>query len=97
VESLLAPLTDAASPWHSMAREILAYEDLREGKTATALKTYEELQADPNVPSALRTRATAMVKFLKAGGDTNFGSVAPPKPAQSPTPSSKTTGGQPVR
>ena len=97
VETLLAPLTDPTNPWHSMAREILAYEDMREGKNASALKTYEDLQSDPNVPSALRTRATAMVKFLKAGGDANFGSVAPPKSTQLSTPSSKTSGGPPVR
>jgi hypothetical protein len=91
VETLLAPLTDPTSPWHDLAQEILAYADLRAGNTAAALKTYQQLSADPNAPSALQTRVKAMVRFLNGGGAITYGHVPqPPKTAQTnpllPTP-----------
>ena len=96
VETLVAPLTDLTNPWHSMAREVLAYQDLRSGRTAEALKAYQQIAAESDAPSGLRTRAAAMSRFLKAGGDANFGSVPPPKPAQTSN-SSSTSGGPPAR
>ena len=97
VESLLAPLNDPGNPWHQLASEVLAYRDLRTGKTDTALKAYEGLEADVNAPSSLRTRAKAMVLFLKAGGDKNYGTVPQPK-LPSPAPqTAKTPAAVPVR
>jgi len=48
-----------------MAREVLAYEDLRLGRTAEALKAYERIAAESDAQSALRTRAAAMARFLE--------------------------------
>ncbi len=92
VETLLAPLTDPTSPWHYMAREILAYSDYRSGNTAAAEKQFVELAAEDKAPIGVRQRANAMATFLKAGGDKDFGSVpaevkpAPAKPDASKTP-----------
>ncbi|HEY2445148.1 MAG TPA: tetratricopeptide repeat protein [Rhizomicrobium sp.] len=93
VETLVAPLTDPTNPWHAMAREILAYEDLRWGNTADALKAYQSIAAESDTPSSLRTRAAAMARFLKAGGDANYGSL--PKPEPAPKISSSPSGGPP--
>ncbi|HEY1613513.1 MAG TPA: tetratricopeptide repeat protein [Rhizomicrobium sp.] len=81
VETLLGPLTDPANAWHLMAREILAYADLRAGESEEALREFQALAADPNAPSSLRGRTNAMTTFLKAGGDANFGKVPQPPPA----------------
>ncbi len=75
MEALLAPLTDPTSPWHSMAREILAFSDYKSGNLDAAQKEYEALAADSGAPIGVRQRANAMATFLKAGGDKNFGSV----------------------
>jgi hypothetical protein len=96
VELMLAPLSDKSNAWHQLAREVIAYEDLRSGNQAEALRAYQDIAADPDSPESLKTRADAMIQFLKAGGDANFGTVPEPKPAQtraSPTRS----GGTPVR
>jgi hypothetical protein len=81
VVSLIGPLTDSSSPWHSMAREILAYADYRAGATQAALQEYQALFNDPNAPSQLRVRCDVMATFIKAGGDKNYGTVPPPQPA----------------
>jgi hypothetical protein len=80
-----------------MAREVLAYEDLRLGRTAEALKAYERIAAESDAQSALRTRAAAMARFLKAGGDANYGSVPPPKPEKSSNASPNPSGGPPAK
>jgi hypothetical protein len=88
VMTLLGPLTDPGSAWHSLAQEILAYADLRQGNTAGALKSYQQLVADPKTPSSLHIRASAMVRFLKGGGAVTYGHVPPPpKTASSILPS----------
>ena len=81
METLLAPLTDPTSAWRYMAREILAYADYRAGKFAAAQKEYETLAAETKAPIGVRQRADAMMSFLKAGGDKDYGTVPPPKPA----------------
>jgi hypothetical protein len=88
LEGLLAPLTDPTSAWHSLAQEVLAYEDLRTGKVGQALTSYRQLASDPNAPASLHTRATAMVRFIDGGGAINFGHVPqpPPVPATLPSP-----------
>jgi hypothetical protein len=91
VENLVSPLTASSSPWHAMAREILAYADYRTGDTQNALREYQDLLNDPNAPPQLRVRSEVMATFLKAGGDKNYGTVpepsAPPDAATSTPPS----------
>jgi len=85
LETLLAPLTDPASPWKPMAREILAYSDYHMGAAKEALTAYEGLAADKDAPLGLRQRSEAMATFLKGGGDNDYGALpkesAPPAPA----------------
>ena len=88
LETLLAPLTDPASPWRYMAREILAYSDYRTGKLQAAQREYEMLSGETDAPIGVRQRANAMATFLKAGGDKDFGTVPPP-PAPAVKPSDK--------
>lgn len=80
IATLVQPLSDSTSPWHPLAREILAYADYRAGDTAKALAEYRAVAKDPAAPSALRERCDAMATFLAAGGDKEFGTVPPPKP-----------------
>ncbi|HSZ10687.1 MAG TPA: tetratricopeptide repeat protein [Rhizomicrobium sp.] len=78
--TLLAPLTDPANPWHSMANEILAYAHYREGDTARALTTFQVLAKDTNAPAGIRARANAMATFIAAGGAKDVGTVPPLQP-----------------
>jgi len=96
VETLLAPLLDNSSAWRQMAREIIAYEDLRSGNKAAALRAYHDIAADPNAPGGLRGRAQAMARFINAGSDADYGTVPEPKPAE-PKATAKQHGGAPVR
>lgn len=82
LETLLAPLTDATSPWKTMAREILAYSDYHMGATKQALGAYEALASDKDAPMGVRQRADAMATFLKGGGDNDYGTL----PKQAPAP-----------
>lgn len=84
VEALLSPLLDNSNGWHQMAREIIAYEDLRSGDKDAAVRAYRAIAADPEAPGALKTRADAMARFITAGGDANYGIVPEPKPAGIP-------------
>jgi hypothetical protein len=81
LESELAPLTAANSPWRSMAREILAYSDYRNGLTKAALGEFKSLAGDANGSPGVRQRAKAMVTMITAGGDANYGSVPIPQMA----------------
>lgn len=96
VEALLAPLSERSNAWREMAREVIAYEDLRSGDMAHALRSYQEIAADPATPSSLKSRAAAMVRFIKAGGDANYGVVPESKPTQESV-SANRPGGAPVR
>jgi len=87
VDTLLKPLLDSSSPWHPMAREIIAYDDFRNGATDKALAEFQALSKDKDSPAALRRRSQVMAEFLAAGGEQNYGTVPPPpKPAQPQTP-----------
>ncbi len=81
IETLLQPLSGDASPWHPVAREILAYSDFHSGAMSKALQEFRAIAKDPNSPGAVRQRCDAMATFLAAGGDANFGTV-PPLPAE---------------
>lgn len=78
VAALLAPLVDPLSPWHPMAREILAYADYRSGRVNDALREFRAIAKDHDTPSAVRQRSDAMATFLASGGGKEFGSVPPP-------------------
>jgi hypothetical protein len=81
VAATLGGLTDPASPWHAFAMEILAYDDYRNNATKAALGEYQALADDPKTNQSVRERASVMASFLKAGGDSNYGTV-PPLPAK---------------
>ena len=83
LQSLLAPLNDGKSSWRFMANEILAYADYRDGAMKQALAEYGTLAAQQDAPSTLRQRAIAMATLIRTGGEKNFGTVPPPKPADS--------------
>jgi hypothetical protein len=78
IDVLLKPLLDQTSPWHPMAREIIAYDDYRAGAMAKALTEFQAISRDKDAPSAVRRRSEVMATFLAAGGDQNFGTVPPP-------------------
>jgi hypothetical protein len=80
LDAILAPLTDPASPWRFSAREILAYADFHAGKTIRAQAEFQSLAADKAASASLRSRCSAMAKFLKNGGMANYGIVPPPAP-----------------
>ena len=81
LDAVLAPLTDPTSPWRFSAREIFAYADFHTGKTAKALAEFQGLADDKAASLSLRSRCSAMAKFLKNGGMTNYGTVPPLTPA----------------
>jgi hypothetical protein len=99
LEKLLAPLTDPSNAWNPMAREILAYSDYRNGKTAAALAEYKRLSTDKKSPDTLRQRSLAMATYLGAGGGGNYGTVpdAPaPKAAAAPASAPNATADKPA-
>jgi hypothetical protein len=95
LQSQLATLLDPGSAWNPMAREILAYSDLRDGATAKALAEYKSLAADKNAPQALHERASAMANFLAAGGGRDYGTIPRPAPQATPTPDTTPQGTPP--
>jgi hypothetical protein len=76
--TLLGSMTDDDSPWHPLAREILAYVDLREGNSARATAEFHAIAIDPKTPDAARQRCKVMAGYLAAGGGANFGTVPEP-------------------
>ena len=87
---LLGPLDQPGGAWRQSAREVLAYADYRGMNSKAAMAKYSELALDPESPEALRSRAKAMLQYLKNGGAVNFGSVpadavpVPPEAANNP-------------
>jgi hypothetical protein len=79
VESMIGGMTADSSPWHQIAREILAYADYRAGDTKQALAEYKALSKDHKAPPGVRGRSLAMVTFLTAGGDQNVGKPVYPE------------------
>lgn len=79
VESLIGGMTADSSPWHQVAREIIAYADYHDGNTKQALAEYRALSKDLKAPGGVRGRSLAMVTFLTAGGDRNVGKPVYPE------------------
>lgn len=84
LETLLAPLTDPASPWRHAAAEILAFSDYRSGAIIDAQKEFQAIADDKDATETTRRRAAAMAAFLKEGGLRDFGTVPPPVPPPAP-------------
>ena len=78
IDTLLKPLLDQSSPWHPMAREIIAYDDYRSGATAKAQAEFLAISKDKDAPAATKRRSEVMAGYLAAGGDQNYGTVPPP-------------------
>lgn len=78
IDALLKPLLDQTSPWHPIAREILAYDDYHNGAFAKAQGEFLAISKDKDAPSAVRRRSEVMAGYLAAGGDQNYGTVPPP-------------------
>jgi hypothetical protein len=95
LQTQLASLTDPASAWSPMAREILAYADFRDGATAQALAEYKRLATDKNAPAALHQRAAAMANFLAAGAGRDYGTLPHPAPPTPPAKQNPPQGTQP--
>jgi hypothetical protein len=81
---LLKPLDQPGNPWRPNAREVMAYADYRAMDSKSALAKFTELAVDPESPQGLRSRAQAMMSFLKNGGAVNYGSVPPEATPQPP-------------
>lgn len=77
LNDLLAPLMTPGNAWRENAQEVLAYADYRALDIKSALAKYTALSLDPEAPDQLRSRAKAMVAFLKNGGPISFGTVPP--------------------
>lgn len=78
IANTLGNMAASDNPWRHSAQEVLAYADLREGRRAEALKTYEQLAADSKAPQGVRDRAGAIAEFLKANPDVH--SITLPNP-----------------
>lgn len=81
---LLRPLDQPGNAWRPNAREVMAYADYRAMDSKSALAKFTELAVDPESPQGLRSRAQAMMSFLKNGGAMNYGTVPPEATPQPP-------------
>lgn len=64
VEARIGDLSEATSPWHHSAKEILAITAFRTGDLARAEKLFNLLSADASTPGPMRTRAAVMVSII---------------------------------
>ncbi|MDX5360849.1 MAG: tetratricopeptide repeat protein [Alphaproteobacteria bacterium] len=60
------PLTDAANPFRSHAREILAVAEMSRGNDAAARAALEQIVADLSAPLSLRERATLLLELVSS-------------------------------
>lgn len=60
----MAPLTEAANPWHLSAIEVTAVAHLKAGDRAAARTDYQRLADDLTAPSSLRARAAEVADAL---------------------------------
>jgi hypothetical protein len=84
LETLLAPVNTATSPWRYSAREILAFADYQAHDFKAAEAEFRTLGNDKDAPEGLQRRATAMADFVKGGGEANYGTVPQPPPLAPP-------------
>jgi hypothetical protein len=69
LESLVAPLSAAANPWHFSASEILAMLARKKGDTQRATELYKQLADDLQAPPGIRARAAEMLAVLPPAAD----------------------------
>lgn len=62
----VAPITQAANPWHTSAIEVTAIAHLKAGDRAAARADYQRLSDDLTAPQGMRARAAEMVSALAA-------------------------------
>ena len=60
----LEPIAQSKSPWMNSASELLAFLDIRTGKTGAAIQRLKTLNDDENVVSGIRARAFALLEQL---------------------------------
>jgi len=63
----LEPLTTPASPWRSLAGELLGLADLKAGDFDAAGRQFDQIIVDPQTPSGLRQRVEIYLGLIKAG------------------------------
>lgn len=68
VSSRAETLAVDTNPLRHSAREALALSAWKEGKSADALKLYEQITADENAPRNSRDRATMMAELIRGSG-----------------------------
>jgi hypothetical protein len=76
MKARLEPVANADGPWKMAAKELLAYVHWRAGKTAEALKIYDEITEAEGAPSGTKRRSVEMKALLKSG--LKVGDVRPP-------------------
>lgn len=79
LEATLTPLTSPTNPYNLSAMELSALLAAKQGDTARALKTLEQISVDPKTPTAMRDRVADLTKLYQAG-------TLPPPPAAPATP-----------
>jgi hypothetical protein len=63
----LTPLAAAGSPWRFSARELLAILELQSGNRGKAKELFMQIDADPEAPADMRSRAEMIVAQLGEG------------------------------
>jgi hypothetical protein len=62
-------LTDDANPLRFSAREALGLAAWKDGKSADALKLFDEISGDATAPAGSRSRANMMAELIRGSGD----------------------------
>jgi hypothetical protein len=62
-------LTDDTNPLRFSAREALGLAAWKDGKSADALKLFDEISGDPTAPAGARQRADLMAELIRGSGD----------------------------
>ncbi len=62
-------LTDDSNPLRFSAREALGLAAWKAGKSADALKLFDEITGDPSAPASVRQRANLMSELIHGSGD----------------------------
>ncbi len=79
LEAMLTPLTSPTNAFNLSAMELSALLAAKQGDTARALKTLQQISVDPRTPQAMRDRVADLTKLYEVG-------TIPPPPAAPATP-----------
>ena len=89
IRARLLPLSQKGRPFHALAREALAVEEMATGRLAEAKGDFQVLALSPDVSDATRGRANAALAMISSGAAVNMQQIAraavglkaaPPKP-----------------